>query len=185
MDLAPLIMLGVGVLAGIALMRLAALYVKYRGERVVTCPETKRTAGVELDTRHAALTGIAAHAHLRLSECSRWPERAGCGQGCISQIEAAPADCLVRNILVRWYEGKDCRFCGRPIGSIVAGGAKPAIFTADKISVDWSEISAERLQEVLSAAEPVCFACHMASKTVREHPELVIDRSCRTERPTR
>lgn len=183
MDLAPLIMLGVGVLAGIVLMRLAALFGKYRGARIVTCPETKRTAGVELDARHAAMTGLAAHADLRLSGCSRWPERAGCGQECLSQIEGAPADCLVRNILVRWYEGKDCRFCGKPIGSIVAGGAKPAIFSADQISVDWSEIPAERLQEVLSAAEPVCFACHMASKTVREHPELVTDRSCRTGRP--
>jgi hypothetical protein len=25
--------------------------------------------------------------HLRLSECSRWPERQGCGQECLSQIE--------------------------------------------------------------------------------------------------
>jgi hypothetical protein len=185
MELGPLIMLVIGVLVGIALMRLAALFAKYRGKRVVTCPETKRAAGVELNARHAAMTGLAARADLRLSECSRWPERAGCGQPCISQIEAAPADCLVRNILVRWYEGKKCRFCARPIGSIVAGGAQPAVYTADKISVDWSEIPAERLQDVLSAAEPVCFACHMASKTVREHPELVTDRSVRTAGPSR
>ena len=185
MDLGLLVILGVAALTGIALVRLITLYARYRGKRVVTCPETKQAAGVELDARHAAGSGFAARADLRLSDCSRWPERAGCGQECLSQIQASPADCLVRNILVRWYEGKDCRFCGRPIGSIVAGGAQPAVYTADQISVDWSEIPAERLQEVLSAAEPVCFACHMASRTVREHPELVTDRSSRTVRPGR
>jgi hypothetical protein len=59
---------------------------------------------------------------------------------------------------------------------VVAGAAKPALF-AGKKHVEWSEIPAEQLQEVLSTAEPVCFACHMASKMMREHPELVIDRS--------
>jgi hypothetical protein len=178
-------MLGVGLFAGIVLMRLAALLAKYRGKRVITCPETHRPAGVTLDARHAAFSGLAAQADLRLSDCSRWPERAGCGQECLAQIESSPADCLVRNILVKWYEGKKCRSCGRPIGSIVQGGAQPAVFTADGVSVEWSEIPAERLQEVLSAAEPVCFACHMASKMMREHPELVTDRSARTVHPSR
>ena len=157
---------------------------------MVTCPETQRPAGVALDARHAALSCLKPQPELRLSSCSRWPERAGCGQACLHQIEAAPADCLVRNILIKWYEGKNCRTCGLPIGPIVMGAAQPALFTADKVSVDkvsveWSDIPAERLQEVLSAAEPVCFACHMASKMMREHPELMIDRSARTVNSSR
>ncbi len=180
MGLAPLIMLGVGLFAVILLMRLAALWWKYRGERVVTCPENQRPAGVAVDARHAAASGLGFRPELRLSACSRWPEHAGCGQACLAQIEAAPEGCLVRNILLQWYEDKSCRSCGRPIGPIVAGGAKPAVISADNISVEWSQIPAERLQEVLSAAQPVCFACHMASKMMREHPELVIDRSTRT-----
>jgi hypothetical protein len=178
-------MLAIGVFAGIVLMRLAALMSRYRGERVVKCPENTRPAGVKLDVGHAVASGLAFHAGLRLSTCSRWPEKAGCGQECLSQIAAAPQDCLVRNILSRWYEGKSCRSCGRPIGPIVAGAAHPAVFTAEKISVEWSEIPAERLQDVLSVAEPVCFACHMASKMMREHPELVTDRSARTGRTSR
>jgi len=171
--------------AGVVLMRLAVLLQKYRGKRVVTCPENQRPAGVKLDAGHAALSGLGLRTDLRLSSCSRWPERAGCGQECLHQIAAAPEDCLVRNILVKWYEGKKCRLCGLPIGSIVAGAAQPAVFTADRVSVEWSEIPAERLQEVLSAGEPVCFACHMASKMMREHPELVIDRSERAVHPNR
>lgn len=185
MDFRMLIMLVVGVFAGVVLMRLAALMSRYRGERVVTCPENRRPAGVALDVSHAAASGLRFRTDLRLRSCSRWPEKAGCGQECLSQIEAAPQDCLVRNILAKWYEGKSCRSCGRPIGPIVAGAAPPAVFTADQISVEWSEIPAERLQEVLSAGQPVCFACHMASKTMREHPELVTDRSARTVRPSR
>lgn len=185
MDIGPLLMLTVGVFAGIVLMRLAALFGKYRGKRVVTCPENQRAAGVALDAGHAAWSGLGFRPDLRLTSCSRWPERAGCGQECLSQIAAAPEDCLVRNILTKWYEGKSCRLCGRPIGPIVAGAAQPAVLSAGNISVEWSEIPAERLQEVLSAGEPVCFACHMASKMVREHPELVIDRSERTVHPSR
>jgi hypothetical protein len=185
MALQPLMMLGAGLLAGIILARLAALWWKYRGRRVITCPENQRPAGVTVDARQAALSGLGSRPELRLSDCSRWPERAGCGQACLRQIEAAPADCLVRNILLKWYEGKSCRSCGRLIGPIVVGGAQPAVLTADKVSVEWSDIPAERLQEVLSAAEPVCFACHLASKMMREHPELVIDRSVGTARPSR
>jgi len=176
-------MLAAGLLAGIILTRLAALWWKYRGQRVVSCPESQRPAGVAVDAGHAAISGLGFRTQLRLNECSRWPERAGCGQACLRQIEAAPADCLVRNILLKWYEGKSCQSCGRLIGPIVMGGAQPAVLTADKVSVEWSDIPVERLQEVLSTAEPVCFACHMASKMMREHPELVIDRSVRTVRP--
>jgi hypothetical protein len=185
MQFGPLIMLGVGLFAGVVLMRLAALWVKYRGKRVVNCPENLRPAGVTVDAGHAALSGVGFRPELRLSSCSRWPERAGCGQACLAQIEAAPEDCLVRNILVKWYEGKSCRSCGRPIGPIAAGGAKPALFTAEHTFMEWSEIPAERLQEVLSAAEPVCFGCHMACKMMLEHPELVTDRSARTVPPSR
>jgi len=180
-----LLVLGVALIPAIILARLVWLWWKYRGQRVVRCPENQRPAGVAVDAGRAALSGLGSRPRLRLNTCSRWPEKAGCGQECLRQIEESPADCLVRNILLNWYEGKSCRSCGRPIGPIVMGGAHPALLSADKTSVEWSDIPAEQLQEVLSAAEPVCFACHMASKMMREHPELVIDRSVGTVRPGR
>ena len=130
-----------------------------------------------MDARHAVATSLAHAPRLRLSQCSRWPEKAGCGQECLRQIEAAPEDCLVRNILLKWYEGRNCVSCGRPIGEIVVGGVRPALLSADMNTVEWSDIAAEQLPDFLSAAQPVCFACHMASRMVREHPELVTDRS--------
>src|SRR5215831_4360910 len=92
-------------------------WLKFRGDRIVTCPENRRPAGVRLDAAHAALTGWP-NPDLRLATCSRWPERAGCGQECLRQIEQAPADCLVRNIVAKWYEGKRCASCGEPFHEI-------------------------------------------------------------------
>jgi hypothetical protein len=161
----------------IAAWRWASAWWKYHGRRVITCPENQKPAGVSVDAGHAAATTLGGTASLRLSSCSRWPERAGCGQMCLSQIEAAPADCLVRNILVHWYKDKNCVSCGRPIGEIHVAERKPVVLTADNVSMEWNQIPAERLPETLATAQPMCFLCHMATTMVREHPELVIDRS--------
>jgi hypothetical protein len=164
------------VLAAIAIQRLVGTWFKYRGRRVITCPENQRPAGVVINAGHAAATALVTKPELRLSACSRWPEHFGCGQQCLSQMEASPEDCLVRSILVQWYTGKNCVSCGRPFGTISLAGSKPAVLRADKISVEWSQIPAEQLHETLAAALPICFACHMANTLVREHPELVVAR---------
>ena len=95
----------------------------------------------------------------------------------MSQIAASPEDCLVRNIVARWYEGKACVFCGRLFGPIEWTAAEPALLQGNRISVEWSQIPAEKVSETLAVAQPVCPACHLANKMVREHPELVVDRS--------
>ncbi len=53
----------------------------YSIPRAVTCPETHQQVGVTIDTRHAAITGLWGRADFRLSDCTRWPERAGCRTG--------------------------------------------------------------------------------------------------------
>jgi hypothetical protein len=164
--------------AAIAAARLLVAWFRYRGARVITCPENRSVAGVQLDALHAALTSFGAP-NLRLSACSRWPERAGCGQECVSQIHEAPEGCLVRNILAEWYRGKSCASCGQHFGEIEWEIRKPALISADKVSIEWSLVAAERLPETLQTALPVCFACHMANTLVREHPDLVTDRSRR------
>jgi hypothetical protein len=151
----------------------------YRGQRVVTCPESQKPVGVVVDAVHAAVTSVTGQPQLRLTECSRWPERAGCGQPCLGQIAVAPEDCLVRNILSKWYEGKTCACCGRRFEHVEWNAAKPALMKAEGVSADWSQIPAETLRDTLATARPVCFACHTATKMVREHPELVVDRSIR------
>ena len=162
--------------AAITLGRSVRLWWTYRGARVITCPENLRPAGVFVDAAHVAARPFVKAPELQLSSCSRWPEHAGCGQECLKQIEASPEDCLVRTILAKWYAGKRCACCGRPIGEISVPGAQPAVLCADKVSVEWSQIPADRLSETLAAASPICFACHMGNTLVRTHPELVVDR---------
>lgn len=161
---------------GVLGTRLVSAWLRFRGARVVACPENLRPAGVHVDERHAALSALKGRPELRLSACSRWPERRDCGQACLAMIEASPENCLVRNILTEWYQGKACACCGRPFGEIRWSVQKPALITADKNSVEWSRIPAENLREILETALPVCFGCHMANTLVREHPELVVDR---------
>jgi hypothetical protein len=163
---------------GIAMKLLIAWY-RFRGERVVTCPENHQPAGVRLETGRAARASLLGAPELRLSECSRWPEKSDCGRECLAQIAESPEACLVRNILAEWYRGKTCVYCERPFGEIEWSAQKPALLRADKASVEWSQVPAAQLPETLQTASPVCFSCHLANTLVREHPDLVTDRSRR------
>jgi len=167
----------IAALGAFVLWRLASSWMKFRGKRLITCPENQRPAGVRVDAGHAAATSFGPHLELRLSSCTRWPEKAGCGQQCLHQIEASPEDCLIRNILAKWFHGKDCAVCGRPVGEMHEPGSQPALLGADKVTIEWKQVPADQLLDTLAAAEPVCFACHMASTLVRSHPELAVDRS--------
>lgn len=73
------------------------LYKRYSGSRLVACPENQQPAAVTIDARHAAATGIHGVPHLRLCDCTRWPERAKCGQECLSQAvpSGSPAEVKV------------------------------------------------------------------------------------------
>jgi hypothetical protein len=170
--------IAVGVLCLVAARAVAVLF-RYAGPRVITCPENQEHAGVELEIRRVLATGLASAPQLRLSSCSRWPERAGCGQGCLSQIEASPESCLVRSILSDWYGNKECAYCHQRFGEIQWSVRKPALLIDGKTSTACDSIPADHLLEVLAAAKPVCFACHTATSWVREHPDLVTDRSTR------
>ena len=160
------------ILASIVLWRLVGAWSKFRGRMVVTCPEDQKPAGVSVDVRQAAVSSLRGVPELRLADCSHWPDRARCGQQCLQQIEKSPENCLVRNILVSWYEGKNCAWCGRPIGDIHVGDRKPTLLTANGISLQWGDIRTEVLQQTLRTALPLCFGCHIANRMIHTHPEL-------------
>lgn len=174
------IYLTVGIFALIALffvVRAAvSAYLEARGARVITCPETKAPAGVEVDARHAVMSAIFDEPELRLKDCSRWPERAGCGQECVRQIEAAPMECLVRTKLARWYAERACLLCGKAFGEINWLDHKPALMSPNHTLIGWSEIRAEDIPHALATHEPVCWDCYIAETFRLEHPDMVVDR---------
>ena len=154
-------------------------YFRFRGTRLVTCPETGKAAAVELDVRYAAFTAPLGKPDLQLKDCSRWPERQACGQRCLGQIESAPKDCLVRTILTKWYEDKACIFCGKALGEINWLDHKPALMSPERVTLDWDEIPGEKVPEVLTTHMAVCWDCHIAERFRRRYPELVVDRPWR------
>ena len=86
-----LFLLGLCALVVMPLLLGNEFYREYSGARVVTCPENERQVSVTLDAAHAAVTRLAGRASIRLTGCSRWPERASCGRECLSQARAAEA----------------------------------------------------------------------------------------------
>jgi hypothetical protein len=164
------------VLVVVGLRRALRTYLKFRGKRLVSCPETHQAAAVRVAAGKAALEATVGNQELRLSECSRWPERGNCPQGCLAQIEEAPKACLVWTIISRWYQGQKCVYCRKPFGEIHWHDHPPALVDNERRTVQWDEIRAEKLQEALGTHFPVCWNCHIAEAFRREHPELVVDR---------
>jgi hypothetical protein len=157
------------------------VYLKFKGTRVVTCPETQEAVAVEVDARQAALSAARGHLSLELQDCSRWPERRDCDQDCLKQVEAAPMDCQLRTILTRWYEGKVCVLCRKRIPEINWSevnwlGHQPALMDAKGRTLAWDEFPPEKIPEALATHRPVCWNCHHAESFRRRFPELVLDR---------
>ena len=85
-------MLGAGVvIVAIAVAAVGLLWVlpswrAYRRRCVVTCPETGQATGVHVDAARVARSAWLGPLDLRLRGCTRWPERAGCGEECLGQL---------------------------------------------------------------------------------------------------
>jgi hypothetical protein len=154
-------------------------YLRYRGERLVTCPETHRPAAVHVNvgkTASHAFLGKAQTQRVRLDQCSRWPEKKDCGQDCLSQVHADPAQCLVWNIVARWYQGKSCAYCQKPFDEMHWHDRHPALLSPERVAKQWNEIPAEKLPDVFQTHLPVCWNCYIAETFRRQNAERVLDR---------
>lgn len=158
---------------------------RFRGTRVITCPENLQPAAVKVNAvRAAQWSALSGDTPLRLSACSRWPEKEGCGQECLAQVEASPEACLVRTIVTRWYDGKSCAFCHQAIGEVVWHERPPALRAPDGTTKEWNEVREEDLPNVFATHAPTCWACHIRESFRHDHPELVIERPHLSEPPS-
>ena len=138
-------------------------YLRYRGRRAVHCPETGLPAIVRADVAGAAASAVIGDVDLRVSSCSRWPEREDCSQRCLSQIEAAPPECVLRSVLLDWDRRADCGVCGREIGEIHWVEYEPALLTPQRKTVEWERATPQNLTEVLQTHRRVCWGCHVGN----------------------
>ncbi len=58
----------------------------YRGARTLRCPETEEEAGVQIDARRAAFSSIFGKTRVQVQDCSLWPARRRCAQGCLKHL---------------------------------------------------------------------------------------------------
>jgi hypothetical protein len=158
------------------------VYGKFRGRRLVSCPEDRCSAAVRVAAGDAAAESLGGQPRLHLKACSHWPERAGCAQECLAQIENDPQGCLVWNQVQQWYRGRSCAYCRQPIDKIEWHDHRPAVVGPDQKTLQWDEIPAEKLPQVFQTCLPVCWSCHMAETFRREHPDKVVDRAADPER---
>ncbi len=155
-------------------------YIRYRDSRMIICPENRQAAIVEVDAMHAALTSALGQPDIRLQNCERWPLYETCGQECLIQLDVAPAECLVRGVLMRWYQSKSCLYCGKTFEQIQLLDHKPALQSPEGKLVEWSEVAIKDLQVVLKDYKPVCWDCYIAQSFIRDHPEAVVYRPWQT-----
>jgi hypothetical protein len=59
-------------------------FLHYRKGRSLACPEEGRTATVIIDAKTAARTAAVGTPRLQVLNCSFWPQKCGCRQGCLA-----------------------------------------------------------------------------------------------------
>ncbi len=151
-------------------------YLRYRGQRLVTCPETHQPAAVHVNVAKAASQALWGKTQIRLDQCSRWPEKQNCGQECLHQVHADPEHCLVWNLVAEWYKGKTCAYCQKPFAEIQWHDRHPALLSPERVAKQWNEIPAETLPGVFETHLPVCWNCYVAETFRLQNPERVVDR---------
>ena len=148
---------------------------KYRGAKIVACPETGSCAVVEVDTLHASLTSIVGRAQIRVESCSRWPMKSQCGQECLATLDVAPGECLVSGSLMSWYRGRNCVYCGNPAEELQWLDHQSALQT-QRGEVGSRSVPVARSSIVVKTHLPVCWNCYLAQSSRKGHPDRAADK---------
>lgn len=61
----------------------------HREPKSLVCPETGLATTVQVDAGRAARGAVFGRMRMAVQNCSRWPERADCGQGCVAPLVEA------------------------------------------------------------------------------------------------
>jgi hypothetical protein len=160
-------------------------FLRYRGKRLVRCPETGAPAVVEAAALFAGLPGPFGLPRLCMTSCSLWPERADCAQPCVWQIRAAPRDTLLKTMLRR-YEDDACVRCGRSLGNLprpqdeagVDGAVDGAnVGDARCVTPELREIVTTWMPDVLTTDAAACRDCQAIERGQERSPGTVFNDS--------
>jgi hypothetical protein len=143
--------------------------------RVVHCPGTHTVATLRiLDPSDAATFGFRTRPHV--TSCSLWPDQWPCRENCLAELQASPDHCAFQQILARWYKGKSCAFCQRPIPPIRWGEMRPALLSPEGRMVAWEDVTPHAIDHILSSHRPVCASCDVAESFRQRYSDIVVER---------
>lgn len=88
-----------------------------------------------------------------------------------------PHDSATTELLKRFFDGKACAVCKKPIPPVHRTGLKPGLLNRDTHETRaWDHIPNENLSSALETELPVCSECVVAESFRHRHPDLVVDR---------
>jgi len=152
-------------------------WMRVHGARVVICPETQQPVAVRVDVGHAMASAVWEKPDLRLTACTRWPERAGCDQPCVGQIESEPADTNPKVIAAHFFSHERCAICGAPIEAPGAMTLAPGFMDRATHTVQrWDEVPPQDLPAAIATRHPLCANCTLAESFRQRFPDRVTDR---------
>jgi hypothetical protein len=150
---------------------------RVRGARIVVCPETEAPVAVRVDVGHAVTTAIWEKPDLRLTSCSRWPERQDCDQPCVKQIETAPAETSPKTIAAHFFARERCAICTKPIEPPSRVTLQPGFMDSVTHKVRrWNEVPPEDLCAAIAVSHPLCSNCTLAEVFRQRFPDRVTKR---------
>jgi hypothetical protein len=70
-------------IASFFIVRMSLAFYRLRGQHEVLCPDNGKPATVEIRVLRGAMTSVLDDPEVFVRTCSRWPEKAGCDEGCV------------------------------------------------------------------------------------------------------
>jgi len=137
-------------------------YFRNRGRRTVICPDNREPVTVELDNKFAFSTALRGEEHDRLQSCSRWPEKGDCGQECLAQVNPSPEN--LERLLQKWYQGKSCAICERPLTPADWRRSRLALLNENQKLFELRHMHFDELPSALDHMAPLCWNCHQEER---------------------
>jgi hypothetical protein len=147
-------------------------YFRNRGRRAVICPENRETVTVEVDNKFAFRTALRGQEHERLQSCSRWPEKGDCGQECLAQIDPSPEN--LERLLQKWYQGKTCAICERPLSQADWRRSRLALLNEKQKLFELRHMHLDEIPSALDQMAPLCWNCHQEERARQEEPSRTL-----------
>ena len=183
------LVLGVAVLVGLGVLflfgrRLAGAFLRYRGTRVVVCPENREMVAVRVDAGARGPQRPAGPPRPAPRVLHALAREGGLRPGVPRPDRVGPRGLPPAEHPRRLVPGQELRVL-RPLlprHPLARPQARPPRARTGAI-VAWDAFRAEQVVDVLATHKPVCWDCRVAESFRREHPELVTDRPPRPGPP--